>query len=163
MTNDMTNNSTPPEITPEELAAATERSLRRVVKGGPKRARKKSDRSGRDPELLGNAIDKLVIEQGWQHDSAVAALSTRWNEIVGPEVATHTRPGEFHEGTLRIHAESTAWATQLKLLTGTILTKIAAEIGPDVVTTLVITGPQAPSWKKGGWRVAGRGPRDTYG
>ncbi len=151
------------DLTPEEQAAATERSLRRVVKGGPKRGRRKSDRSGRDPELLGSAIDKLVVEQGWQHDSAVAALSTRWSEIVGAEVATHTRPGEFQEGTLRIHAESTAWATQLKLLTSTILTKIAGEIGPGVVTTLVITGPQAPSWKKGGWRVAGRGPRDTYG
>ncbi len=154
---------TPEEITPNEQAAATERSLRRIIKGGPKRGRKKADRSGRDPELVGSAIEKLVIEQGWQHDNAVAVLSTRWSEIVGNEVAAHTRPGEFQEGTLRIHAESTAWATQLKLLTGTILTKIAAEIGSGVVTTLVITGPQAPSWKKGGWRVPGRGPRDTYG
>lgn len=149
--------------TPEERAAAADRSLRRVTKGGPKRGRKKSDRSGRDPELIGTAIEKLVIEQGWQHESAVAALTTRWAEIVGAEVAEHSTPGEFTDHTLRIHTDSTAWATQLKLLTSTILAKIEGEIGVGVVTKLVISGPQAPSWKKGAWRVAGRGPRDTYG
>ena len=149
--------------TPEELAAAADRSLRRVTKGGPKRGRKKSDRSGRDPELIGTAIEKLVIEQGWQQESAVAALTTRWADIVGAEVATHSSPGEFKDHTLRIQADSTAWATQLKLLTTTILAKIEGEVGAGVVTKLVISGPQAPSWKKGAWRVAGRGPRDTYG
>lgn len=149
--------------TAEERAAAADRTLRRVTKGGPKRGRKKSDRSGRDPELLGTAIEKLVIEQGWQQESAVAALTNKWAEIVGTEVAAHSTPGEFRDHTLRIHAESTAWATQLKLLTTTILAKIAGEVGAGVVTTLVISGPQAPSWKKGAWRVPGRGPRDTYG
>lgn len=151
------------EVTPEEQAAAAERSLRRVTKGGPKRARKKSDRTGRDPELLGSALEKLLVEQGWQNDSAVAALSTRWVDIVGPDVAAHCTAGEFKDGILHIQAESTAWATQLKLLTTTILAAIAGEIGSGVVTGLRISGPQAPSWKKGPWRVAGRGPRDTYG
>ncbi|MCF8530876.1 MAG: DciA family protein [Candidatus Nanopelagicales bacterium] len=151
------------ELTPEEQAAAADRSLRRITTGGPARRPKKKDRSGRDPELLGAAVEKLVVEQGWQHDSAVAALSTRWAEIVGADVAAHSQPGEFREGILEIHAESTAWATQLKLLTPTILGAISADLGPSVVTGLRITGPQAPSWKKGAWHVAGRGPRDTFG
>jgi len=32
-----------------------------------------------------------------------------------------------------------------------------------VVNSLRITGPAAPSWKKGRLHIAGRGPRDTYG
>jgi predicted nucleic acid-binding Zn ribbon protein len=39
-----------------------------------------------------------------------------------------------------------------------------AELGPEVVTRLHISGPVGPSWKHGAWSVAGgRGPRDTYG
>ena len=154
---------TPNDFTPEDQAAAAQRSLRRVTKGGPQRTKKVKDRTGRDPELLGSALEKLVVEQGWQHDSAVAALSNKWAEIVGPDVAAHSTPGEFLEGILHIQAESTAWATQLKLLTGAILGAIAAEVGAGVVTGLRITGPRGPSWKKGPWRVPGRGPRDTYG
>jgi predicted nucleic acid-binding Zn ribbon protein len=44
------------------------------------------------------------------------------------------------------------------------LARIVAELGPDVVTRLVVTGPVAPSWKHGRFSVPGaRGPRDTYG
>jgi predicted nucleic acid-binding Zn ribbon protein len=31
------------------------------------------------------------------------------------------------------------------------------------VTSLRITGPAAPCWRKGPRHIAGRGPRDTYG
>jgi len=32
-----------------------------------------------------------------------------------------------------------------------------------VVSSLKIVGPLAPSWRKGRYHIAGRGPRDTYG
>ena len=44
-----------------------------------------------------------------------------------------------------------------------LLAKIAAAVGNGVVTSLKITGPAAPSWRKGPRHIAGRGPRDTYG
>jgi predicted nucleic acid-binding Zn ribbon protein len=60
-------------------------------------------------------------------------------------------------------AESTAWATQLRLLNRQILARIAAEVGPDVVVRLKVRGPTSPDWRHGPLRVTGRGPRDTYG
>ena len=60
-------------------------------------------------------------------------------------------------------AESTAWATQLRMVQAQLLAKIAAAVGDGVVTSLKITGPTAPSWRKGPRHIAGRGPRDTYG
>ena len=46
----------------------------------------------------------------------------------------------------------------------TLLARLVAELGPQVVTKLHITGPVAPSWKHGSRSVRGaRGPRDTYG
>ena len=70
----------------------------------------------------------------------------------------------FEGGELTVRADSTAWATQLRLLSSTLLGTIERTVGSDVVRSLRIVGPNAPSWKKGPRVVRdGRGPRDTYG
>ena len=152
-----------PEVTPQEQAQAAERLLRRATKGASAKKTIKSTRSGRDPELLGSALDKLVTESGWERETAMAKVLNSWDDIVGAEIADHCVPAGFEEGTLRLTAESTAWATQLRILQSQILAKIASEIGDGLVLKISIYGPQGPSWKKGAWHVAGRGPRDTYG
>ena len=69
----------------------------------------------------------------------------------------------LRDGVLTVSAESTAWATQLRMVQAQLLAKIAAAVGDGVVTSLKIQGPVAPSWRKGNRSVPGRGPRDTYG
>jgi predicted nucleic acid-binding Zn ribbon protein len=64
---------------------------------------------------------------------------------------------------LVLRAESTSWATQVRLLMGTVRTAIDQAIGAGVVTKVTVKGPTAPSWKSGPRSVPGRGPRDTYG
>jgi predicted nucleic acid-binding Zn ribbon protein len=87
----------------------------------------------------------------------------RWAAIVGPEVAAHATPQAFEDGELVVAADSTAWATQIRLLAPTLLARLAEELGAGVVTSVTVRGPSAPSWKKGLLAVRGRGPRDTYG
>lgn len=87
----------------------------------------------------------------------------RWPAIVGPDLAQHATPVTFTDGELVVRADSTAWASGLRLQTATLLARLEEEAGPGVVTSLRIVGPSAPSWRKGPRRVAGRGPRDTYG
>lgn len=119
---------------------------------------------GRDPVLLGDQLEALVAERAWQAEVAVGAVVGRWAQIVGPEIAHHTAATDFTEGILTIRADSTAWATQLRLLTSTLLTRLAGEVGEGVVAELRIVGPSAPSWSRGYLRApGGRGPRDTYG
>jgi predicted nucleic acid-binding Zn ribbon protein len=72
-------------------------------------------------------------------------------------------PASLRDGVLTVSAESTAWATQLRMVQAQILAKIAAAVGDGVVTSLKIVGPGGPSWRKGRYHIAGRGPRDTYG
>ena len=93
----------------------------------------------------------------------MGAVFGRWSALVGPEIAAHCAPQTLTEGELLVVAESTAWATQLRLLAPSILGKLRAQVGGDVVTRLRVVGPTAPSWKKGPRSVRGRGPRDTYG
>ena len=86
-----------------------------------------------------------------------------WERVVGADVAAHSKPVKLDNGELTVEAESTAWATQLRLLSRKLLKGIAESVGPKVVTKLHIHGPTAPTWSRGTRRVKGRGPRDTYG
>jgi predicted nucleic acid-binding Zn ribbon protein len=117
----------------------------------------------RDPQLFGDVLQRLMKARGWEKPRAEATVFGAWEKVVGADIAKHSRPVKLDAGVLTVEAESTAWATQLRLLAATLLTKIAAEVGHNVVTRLNIHGPAAPSWNRGPRRVQGRGPRDTYG
>ncbi len=117
-----------------------------------------------DPQLIGSVLRGLTADRGWERPLAEARALGDWARIVGPDVASHCSPTSLRGGELHIAAESTAWATQLRLLSATLLARIAAELGPTVVTKVIVTGPVGPSWKHGRFSVRGaRGPRDTYG
>ncbi len=117
-----------------------------------------------DPQPVGRVLAGYVEERGWELPLAEARVFADWATLVGADIAMHSTPVTLRDGELKVSAESTAWATQLRLLTAALLSRLAGELGPDVVTKLVITGPLGPSWKHGGYSVRGtRGPRDTYG
>ena len=165
---------------PDEVRDATAGALARaraVARGkglrpGSKPARRRAKDvpaerrrdDARDFHLLGEEVETFIAERGWGIDVAAGAVLGRWPQIVGPEIAQHCAPVSFEQGRLVVRAESTAWATQLRLLASSLLGRLAAEAGEGVVTELRIVGPSAPSWSKGPSKVSdGRGPRDTYG
>ncbi len=118
---------------------------------------------GRDPQPLGDQIDRLLLDRGWNNDVAVGAVIGRWPSIVGGSVADHVVPVTFEGTVLTVQADSTAWATQMRLLSSSVLGRIEAEAGDGVVTEIVVRGPGGPSWRRGRRRAPGPGPRDTYG
>ena len=148
-----------------QAAAPRRRTTRGGGEGGERRLRGYSGPGPdpRDPQLLGAVLARIVKARGWQQPTAEATVFGAWGRVVGAEIATHSRPVKLEEGVLTVEAESTAWATQLRLLSAALLQKIAREVGHNVVTRLNIHGPAAPSWSRGPRRVRGRGPRDTYG
>jgi predicted nucleic acid-binding Zn ribbon protein len=128
---------------------------------GPIRSGPAAD--ARDPEPFGAAVRRLVTERGWEDTTAAAGVLTAWPTLVGAEIADHCQPQSLVDGELVLVAESSAWATQLRLLTRTLLATLRAHTGPDVVRTITVRGPAQPDWRRGPRRVQGRGPRDTYG
>ncbi len=117
----------------------------------------------RDPQPLGRLARDLASSRGWTPRVAEGAVFAQWSQVVGDQIAEHAQPTSLRDGVLTIAAESTAWATQLRMVQAQVLAKIAAAVGEGVVTSLRITGPTAPSWRKGPRHISGRGPRDTYG
>jgi predicted nucleic acid-binding Zn ribbon protein len=120
----------------------------------------------RDPQTLDAALGRLVAEQGWDTDVRVHGVFSRWGAIVGREVAQHAEPVAFDrdDGRLTVQTDSTAWATQMRLLAATVVRRLNEVLGDGTVRVIDVRGPAAPSWKRGRLSVRdGRGPRDTYG
>jgi predicted nucleic acid-binding Zn ribbon protein len=117
----------------------------------------------RDPRMLGDVFGRLVTDRGWSSPVAVGSVLSRWDELVGADIALHCRPESFENEVVAVRCDSTAWATQLKLLAPALLQRFEQALGPGIVTSLKVSGPAAPSWRKGPRVVRGRGPRDTYG
>jgi predicted nucleic acid-binding Zn ribbon protein len=118
----------------------------------------------RDPQLLDSTIGRLISEQGWGTDVRVHGVFSRWDHLVGGEVALHCRPESYADGRLVVRTDSTAWATQMRLLAPTVLRRLNEELGHGTVTVVDVLGPRGPTWRKGPRSVRdGRGPRDTYG
>jgi predicted nucleic acid-binding Zn ribbon protein len=117
-----------------------------------------------DPAPLAAAIDGLVTDTGWELAVKAGSLNGRWQEIVGADLAAHTSPDGLADGELTVIADSTAWATQLRLLAAELVRRLNAELGEGTVRRVRVRGPAGPSRRPGEWRVRGsRGPRDTYG
>ena len=158
-----------------DLARALTRAASRSTPVQRKKSRKRDQRptrgrvSGahpdeRDPQLLDTTVGRLVDDHGWAVDLRVHGVFGRWAELVGTEVAQHCTPESFNDGKLLVRTDSTAWATQLRLLAPTVVRRLNEELGHGTVTLIEVAGPHLPNWKKGPRSVRdGRGPRDTYG
>ena len=139
------------------------KSARRSTRSDARRRWSGPGPDQRDPQPLGGAARELAKTRGWSPRVAEGTVFARWAEVVGEQIAEHAQPSALRDGVLSVTAESTAWATQLRMVQAQLLAKIATAVGDGVVTSLRITGPTAPSWRKGPRHISGRGPRDTYG
>ena len=127
--------------------------------GGEDEVREHND----DPLKLGSVLDQLVKSRNWKQGIAEGTLFTEWAEIVGADLAINAQPVSLLDGELTIQTTSTAWATQLNMISPNLLKTISGSAPGALVERLTIIGPQGPTWKKGLRTIRGsRGPRDTY-
>jgi predicted nucleic acid-binding Zn ribbon protein len=124
---------------------------------------------GRDPMALGSAINRLITERGWETPAAVGGVMGRWPQIVGEDVAKHCVPERYDEDerVLVVRCDSTAWATNLRLLAPTLVARLNEDLGHGSVRMIKVLGPGGPGGpgrSYGPLRAPGsQGPGDTYG
>ncbi|MEC4015731.1 DUF721 domain-containing protein [Streptomyces sp. H27-D2] len=143
---------------------AAAQQKKQVRRGGGLRSGARAD--GRDPLPLGAAINRLITERGWEAPAAVGGVMGRWPQMVGPEVALHCEPQKYDEEArvLTVQCDSTAWATQLRLLAPTLVARLNEDLGHGTVKLLKVLAPGGPARRYGPLRAPGsKGPGDTYG
>lgn len=153
------------DLVRESLARA---KAARRARGAPEPRRARPGRSGPpvdsdEPMAFGASMKDLLEQRGWSGQAAAAGVVANWSQLVGEDIASHCHAVRLKDGELLVEAESTAWATQLRLLQRQILASIGRQTGDRIVTRLTVRGPSGPSWTHGRFRVQGPGPRDTYG
>ena len=163
------------DVGPEQEHLAVYRRFRRVFGDGStltrdakRRAKKKEVSSapfggGRDPHDIRDVMDALTSRLGWSSPLAQHELIADWAELVGHETAEHSRPIAIEDGQLTVSCDSTAWATQLRLMRSQLMTRVVTKYPDAGIISMRFNGPDAPSWKRGPRSIPGRGPRDTYG
>ena len=165
------------DLARDALAAARARNAERRAQAGQatpvRRARGTAGLSrrrwsgpgpdGRDPAPLGAALTGWVKRAGAGADLVRATVFGRWPELVGPGIAEHAQPVSLVDGDLLLQAESTAWATQIRLLAPQLQRTLNTQLGAGAIKRIRAQGPTGPSWRFGPRHVSGRGPRDTYG
>ena len=80
-------------------------------------------------DLLGNVLGRSPLRPGLERQRALEC----WPEVVGEEIARHTRAVSIHEGVLRVQVESSVWGQELVLLRSRILEGFAQRLGPGEV------------------------------
>jgi predicted nucleic acid-binding Zn ribbon protein len=117
-----------------------------------------------EPTKINAILGEIVEKREWRKGLAEGNLFSKWREVVGDEIAANCEPITLFEGRLTLRASSTAWATQLRLITPDLLRTIQRTEPGALVEELQVLGPTAPSWRRGVRTIKGaRGPRDTYG
>lgn len=119
----------------------------------------------RDPSTVAEAIISLVSDRGWQAATSIGRIWGEWASLVGPTLAAHVKPEAFDRSTgrLTLRADSTAWATQVRMLSTQLRRRLQGETPGGIVTDITVLGPDVAPKPRGPLRVKGRGPRDTYG
>jgi len=119
--------------------------------------------TGREPRGIADVLASVTTEMGWNSPLAQSELMEAWPALVGDELSGHSHPVSIDDGTLTVQCDSTAWATQLRLMRGQVTTTIVQRYPDAGIQSVRFLAPNAPTWKRGPRSVPGRGPRDTYG
>ena len=76
-------------------------------------------------------------------------LLARWPLLVGPTNAAHSRPEAYADAVLTVRTDSTAWATQLRMMAPQLVALLNEHLGDGTITRVADRRADAPSWKKG--------------
>lgn len=96
---------------------------------------------GRDdppPRPIRHSLDRLTRALGAPSVGALATLFSRWDEIVGPAVAAHTKPLTLRDQELVVAVDDGAWATQISYLEADLCRRANDVLGPAAVARIRI-------------------------
>lgn len=77
-----------------------------------------------------------------------SSLFVGWRDLVGPEIAAHTRPLLVRDGVLTVGVDQPAWAVQLRYLSATLLAKVQEDTGDEAVRQIRVKVLGEDSWRR---------------
>jgi hypothetical protein len=91
-----------------------------------------------EPAHLGGLIEQVFLSLGLGNKFYGWRIANRWSEIVGGEIAKHSRAVKFADGTIFVVVEKDAWRQELEMQLESILNKIRILPGGKAVQKIVL-------------------------
>jgi predicted nucleic acid-binding Zn ribbon protein len=115
-----------------------------VSPGGNTGRRRRPQGDDAGPQHVGQAVAKVLGRMGASPSPTTMALVfTRWEEVVGPELAAHLHPVRLQDAVLLIGVEHPAWGTRARMESRQILRHLR-ELGDTSVERIDVV-VQRPS------------------
>lgn len=92
------------------------------------------DRTG--PQPIAGILEKVLRQYGLDERLNERGPLNAWPEVVGEEIAQHSKALDISEGVLTLEADHGAWRQELTLLIPMIINKFNALYGEGTVTEI---------------------------
>jgi predicted nucleic acid-binding Zn ribbon protein len=79
------------------------------------------------------SLDQLAGKLGVPPADVISVVFSKWDEVVGDEIARHTEPESLAHGTLTVAVDDARWATQLRWLAPKLTKRLNQEVGDEVI------------------------------
>ncbi len=83
-------------------------------------------------------LKTVTHRQGLDHELLEYRLLQEWPQIVGPQIAAHSRPDHIRFKKLFLVVESSVWLQHLTFLKPALLEKLHEAVGAQAVTDIVL-------------------------
>lgn len=108
----------------------------------PGARRQRPDGSRSKPMRLSEALTEWTRKSGLSRRLDLARVVEEWPELVGPQIAAVTRAESVTpDGLLRVRVATSAWATELRLMTPRILARLNPGRSARIREIRWMTGP----------------------
>ncbi len=91
-----------------------------------------------DPKKLSFSVERLLKTLKAPNPDVLATVFLHWSEVVGADVAAHSKPSFIEGNTLVVATTDTVWASQLMWLEAELVAKIQKVSKSDRIQTLKV-------------------------
>ncbi len=95
-------------------------------------------RNERGPQRISHSLDRLLGTMRAPSVDVLSAVFGRWSEIVGPDLADHTRPAAIDGEKLVVVADDPVWASEFRWLEKELLVRVEAVSGSTRIKGLIV-------------------------
>ncbi len=93
------------------------------------------------PEPIASIIGRQLASLGIARKVKQASVEHLWPDLVGPEIAGHTRVLKIDAGRLFVLVDSPAWRQELLFQKDVFIARINEELAEELVSDIMFTGP----------------------
>ena len=91
------------------------------------------------PKPLGFGVERVMKHMDAPQTSVVEAVFSKWEELVGDVIGSHSRPAGIADGVLTVEVENQAWASEMSWMAEELVRQIQLKLDTDEIHSIKIS------------------------